>query len=385
MHLGGLTELSDQAIGHFAEYQGSELLLSGVSEIADDGIVKLSKMTAELSLSGLTDLSNKAASALEHHDGILYLNGLATLSDEAAVSLASHEADVYLESLEAFPNNSVAASRLAKKIGALKIIVLGGLLELDSSVAEILAKERNSLSWIDTQVDFLDLSGITELSPKIAGYLSFRRGDLMLSGLSQLPEEVSEQIAEHRGRLSLEGLESLSEEAALKLVSHNGDIGVNIDVFPDSVSAILHTHPSLFPIDEEDDYDDEDQTGFSDSGGGDLSYHRMYLVTYKHLIGADIVPAEFAEWLTENLLNNEYYNFCEELFDVPDLMEQWDEYVPNYPCPDSYCVVDQHYMYVSGETLQFGEYYFGWTERPRRVDYKMQATTEQASFCYRSF
>ena len=308
------------------------------------------------------------------------------LSDDSALRLAAHDGDVSLGSLQKFPASSTAAEALARKFGAQSTIYLDGLVTIDAMAAGILANERSGLAWDDCQFDVLRLSGITELSSEIAGHLSSRRGDLILNGLIQLSEEVAEKLADQRGRLNLDSLNSVSQEAALKLVSHKGDISVNTDVFEDSVAEVLSTHPSLFPInDDEDEDEDEDEMGISDSGGGDVSYHRMYFVSIKHLSEVDIIPAEFAEWLNGNLLNNEYYDFLEELFGHPDLMDQWGESVPNYPCPDSYIVVKQDcYMYVSGQDLEIGESYFGWTERPRRVDYKMQVTTELSSFSWRS-
>jgi TPR repeat protein len=382
LNLDGLSELSDQAIEYLADFQGYALLLSGVLSISDDGIEKLSSVSAELSLSGLAELSDKAASVLANHDGQLHLNGLQTLSNEAAMSLASHEADISLASFQAFPSNSTAAEELAKNIGSQSFIDLGGLLELDSSVAKTLADAKANLPFSETQFDEILLSELHELSPEAATHLARRCGTLNLMSITNLSDEVAEQLSNHRGHLVLEGLESLTEEAASKLVSHRGDLRIELSALPESVVEILQTHPSLFPIHEEDD--DEDETAFSDSGSGDVSFHRAYFVDIEQLVAATIIPAEFGSWLADSLIGNSYYDFCEELFDVEGLSEQWAEHVPNYPCPDSYIAPKRdYYLYVSGAELECGRYYFGWSEKPRRADYNMETTTEMSSFSWR--
>jgi hypothetical protein len=301
--------------------------------------------------------------------------------------LASHESDISLASVQAFPIDLTAAKQLAEKLGAQSSIDLDGLLEIELSVAEIFAKKRSGLSWSDAQFDVLLLSGVNELSIETAAHLSSRRGELQLNGISTLSDEAAEHLSKHRGRLALEGLESLSESGARFLALHRGDLLINLHALPDSVAEVLQEHPSLFPIEEpeeedaEEEYYDED----SDSASGDASYHRTFFLDIESLMAAGIIPNTFGKWLNENVIGNAYYDFCEELYDVKGLIEQWDEHVPNYPCPESFIAPKRdYYLWVSGADLEFGKHYFGWSERPRRAEHKLGSPVELSAFGWRS-
>lgn len=100
-------------------------------------------------------------------------------------------------------------------------ILLWSLSELDFGPARELARYRGD--WIQAE---LDLSGLKQLQPELAGALSeFRGARLKLNGLSKLERGAAAHLAAYRGdELHLDGLTTISFESLNSLSKFKGKL-----------------------------------------------------------------------------------------------------------------------------------------------------------------
>ena len=127
------------------------------------------------------------------------------------------------------------------------ILDLSDFTTLDNGIGEFLNEysfdevDYEAYQWFgDGLFDaVIDLSGLSDLSPKEAESLSRHKGDLVLNGLTEMSTEIAWRLSEHNGgTLYLEGLKVLSQGAAMFLRRHR-DLRVTLESLPESIRWIF--------------------------------------------------------------------------------------------------------------------------------------------------
>ena len=80
---------------------------------------------------------------------------------------------------------------------------------------------------VERQQPFLDLRGLTSITPDVARILAKTQGGLWLNGLTSITLDVARALAKHQGVLQLKGLTSITPEAAHILVDGGGDLAID--------------------------------------------------------------------------------------------------------------------------------------------------------------
>lgn len=131
--------------------------------------------------------------------------------------------------------------------------------------------------------DYLNLSGLTNLSETAAGCLSAFKGKLDLGGLKNPDEAVILKLAsEHKGELDLGGLERLSENSVKALARHRGDVSLSRSAYEDMEKHVAlenNTTEEIFGI-LSSQFPDHEYLAFSWTGGGD-DFHGFNLIEHK--------------------------------------------------------------------------------------------------------
>jgi hypothetical protein len=208
LRLNGLKRLSPQAAEALAAHQGN-VRLDGLEKLDSVPLAqKLARQKGELRL-GLTELSPQIAAELAKHRGdearnspsnifgrvdnaasVLRLDNIASLSPETAEALAAHEG----------------------------VLVLNGLVSLDSAVAASLAKRTGNAK--KNRPGTLVLNGLPAISTEAAAVLAAFPGEIVLKGIREISAETAAALAKHQGRLYLTGLVQPGRETFAALQGH---------------------------------------------------------------------------------------------------------------------------------------------------------------------
>lgn len=180
----------EQATALVSQFADKPLLLNGLATLCEEVARALSKHKGDLHLDGLTTLSDKAAEALARHEGYrLSLNGLTALSAQLAEALLAYEESIELNGVEELsPDVAGVASRSKCDLG------LNGLRTLSDQAAEQLAQRDSWCISTGTEVgEIFDLSsrlrllGLESISPKAVELLSSNRLIILPSRLTGQP------------------------------------------------------------------------------------------------------------------------------------------------------------------------------------------------------
>ena len=230
------TEIDDDAAEAISRYEGSHLVLNGLTKLSDAAAESFSKYRGNLSLTGVTKLSDAAANSFSKHEGWLWLDGLTELSGAAVKALAEHQGDLSLDGLTELSDAAVKA--LAGHQGDLK---LNGLTELSDAAAKSLASHEGELF----------LNGLTELSYAAAKSLACHQGNLRLYRLTELSDAVAASLSKKKGTIngvdpaewvqSLNGSENTEDK--IKLVVG----GVSVTMYDDG-SVLFNDTLSTAPL-----------------------------------------------------------------------------------------------------------------------------------------
>jgi hypothetical protein len=192
-----------------------------------------------VSLDGLTTLPAETAAILARHQrGMLSLDGLKTLDTDVASALAAKPGWLVLDGVTkieevAEENQQLALESILERVGmpipgrssappppepgdAMEGLLPDDVSTLTSLTVELAKALKRSFS---DDISAGDLSGLTELTPKVAEVISAREY-IDLSGLTSLSPDVASALAAGRiTGLSLDGLTSLSPDVASALAA----------------------------------------------------------------------------------------------------------------------------------------------------------------------
>ncbi len=189
--------------------------LSGLKELPDEAAFGLATFLlvddrACIGLRGITEISLSSATSLARFQyGRLILNGLGKLRGEVAIALGNSSAGwMELNGLTSISPD--AASGLASFAGELE---LDGLATLDDEAAEAFSKSNCA---------YLSLSGVTTLSPNAASSLARKANVSFTRGLTTISPEVAEALVCRQGGLVFHSLRILPPKILRTLAGYQG-------------------------------------------------------------------------------------------------------------------------------------------------------------------
>lgn len=249
--LSGLTHLGAAEAAALADFKGI-LGLSGLQTLTPEVAESLAAHEGDLDLSGITALGQAAALQLARVRGWLYLEGVASISDQEAILLERHEGGLTLSGLAGV---SPRVAELLVHACEGEELTLDAAAELAADTAAIIGKHAGSLildglttmsgecaSALVQHCDSLHLNGLTELDTEAAAALGTYSGYLRLNGLKILSDSASAALSRHRGSLSLNSLRSLSDEAARNLAVHRGPVSLlGLEAISEAAADVLRS------------------------------------------------------------------------------------------------------------------------------------------------
>lgn len=194
------------------EFPG-DLFLNGLQEIDESGFALLMQCRSVLSLPRIRQISDAMAMAFSSFQGTrLLLRGVSDLTPAHAANLANLMADVELA--EDFHwRESVGHMALASKLGVTQI---GTVKRLGEFECQALKNHPGKVLLLD-QVELMSTAALRSLA-------EFKGSTISLCGLNALPEYGGEALSEFRGKeLALNGIQSLDLENAKGLALFSGN------------------------------------------------------------------------------------------------------------------------------------------------------------------
>jgi hypothetical protein len=226
------------------------VLTKQVADAFIDGGLEFSELRAIelITTEGIRQLAEgiRQLAEVDHDEGfaatsmVFDFSSVKSLNSECAALLAKMPGSIILSGIQHLPGAVAAELRSSRAYS----FCFDGLREVDEELAASLSRFESRLprTWLMN----IQLNGVSQLSPEVAGRLSSFRGRLYLNGLSKCPpkeffphaihlvmngisqinrDEAADLIS-GRGNLSLDGLTLLSDETAELLAERDGDLSL---------------------------------------------------------------------------------------------------------------------------------------------------------------
>ncbi len=229
LDLSGVKQMAAMTAGLLSERRGWFMGEQGLLVQSDEAARRVAKEGGADFYRKLTRLSVESAKLLAEYrpKGPLSLDGIPALSPDAAVALTESDRDCIISLPALLPpafgkHFPAIIQRIALRNYRSNPLKIGA-----GEIQAICEAKRVSLveSSETEQEEALEFKSVRSFSFSAADQLAAWKGPLVLKGLKELPSGIAEILSTHQGRaLFLDGLERLTEHAATALGKYKGDL-----------------------------------------------------------------------------------------------------------------------------------------------------------------